>query len=313
MNTWQKIKKTIESCYLCIRFPFLYPRNRFDGKHHANLLANLRYKTSEKAVTHYHINMTLEKPKKLIHTRLVQGKNVVAIESNKQFLLIDNGIDSQQVDVKKLAWNGKFNILGFVINSGKFLDPSRVYITIYIENPDKSDKTNYGFSYTQINLIKNRNAYRIFKFIDKLDDILDKIWIIPKFTELDAMPTGWRKAFGIQFCKDLKSAAKKDKYLKELRIMQLKEKWGYLHLYLNMYGPEVSKVIKKYENLSWNTCITCGKPATKISSGWISPYCDDCYDNYNIVQMEKVNGEWVETKEYIDALNNLYAKNKEEI
>ena len=24
------------------------------------------------------------------------------------------------------------------------------------------------------------------------------------------------------------------------------------------------------------TCIVCGKPATKMSTGWISPYCDDC-------------------------------------
>lgn len=27
---------TIYSCYLCLRFPFLYPRNRFSGKHYTN-------------------------------------------------------------------------------------------------------------------------------------------------------------------------------------------------------------------------------------------------------------------------------------
>lgn len=121
--------------------------------------------------------------------------------------------------------------------------------------------------------------------------------IIPTFTELDAMEPGWRKAFGIQMCKDLKEAAKKDGY--KFRITQLKEKWGFMHLYLDMYGPEVNKVISKYENISWNTCIKCGKPSIKISSGWISPYCDDCFPKNHIVYMKKwKNGKWHETKEY---------------
>lgn len=39
---------------------------------------------------------------------------------------------------------------------------------------------------------------------------------------------------------------------------------------------EINKIIHKYENISERTCIRCGKPATKISLGWISPYCDEC-------------------------------------
>ena len=76
--------------------------------------------------------------------------------------------------------------------------------------------------------------------------------------------------------KELKEAAIKDKYLKSLRIMQLKEKWGRCQLYLNKYGDDVLKIINKYENLSWETCIECGKPATHTSIGWISPYCTEC-------------------------------------
>ncbi len=47
-------------------------------------------------------------------------------------------------------------------------------------------------------------------------------------------------------------------------------------LYLNSYGENVLKVIQKYEELSWNTCVKCGKPATHTSTGWICPYCEDC-------------------------------------
>lgn len=32
----QKILHTIESCYLCMKYPFLYPRNRWNGKHYNN-------------------------------------------------------------------------------------------------------------------------------------------------------------------------------------------------------------------------------------------------------------------------------------
>ena len=48
-----------------------------------------------------------------------------------------------------------------------------------------------------------------------------------------------------------------------------------------MYGDNVFNVIQKYEDLSWNTCIKCGKPATHTSRGWISPYCEDCVNEDN--------------------------------
>ena len=35
-------------------------------------------------------------------------------------------------------------------------------------------------------------------------------------------------------------------------------------------------IIPKYERLSARTCIRCGNPATKASTGWINPYCDTC-------------------------------------
>ena len=35
-NLFKLIYKTIQSSILCIRFPFLYPRNRFTGLHYTN-------------------------------------------------------------------------------------------------------------------------------------------------------------------------------------------------------------------------------------------------------------------------------------
>ena len=102
------------------------------------------------------------------------------------------------------------------------------------------------------------------------------------------MEPGWRKAFGIQMCKEIKQELKKYKFLYKYRIVQIKEKWGYLHWY-DGGTPKDSKVydiIRKYEQISAKTCGVCGKPATKMSKGWIYPYCDDCIGDRNFTEIK---------------------------
>lgn len=124
------------------------------------------------------------------------------------------------------------------------------------------------------------------------------------YTELDAMPEGWRKAFGEQMCEDIKNSlieaeSKRtdtperrrelveygcidppsdapDDYLHVFRFTQIKEKYGTLRLYTNWVVGDLDKVLLKYEHMSEDICIGCGAPATKVSLGWISPWCDNC-------------------------------------
>lgn len=98
------------------------------------------------------------------------------------------------------------------------------------------------------------------------------------YTELDGMSDGWRKAFGWDFINDLKAAIIKDfgeEGLTKVRIVDIKEKWGYLHVYMTD-SPAINEVLKKYIRLSKRHCIYCGKPAQWVSLGWISPWCHDC-------------------------------------
>lgn len=99
-----------------------------------------------------------------------------------------------------------------------------------------------------------------------------------KYTELDLMPKGWRKAFGEQLCRALKEALIEDDDLESWHIVQMKEKYGMLRIEDNgtKTGSRVPDILDKYERLSERTCIECGKPATQITLGWISPYCDKC-------------------------------------
>ena len=116
---------------------------------------------------------------------------------------------------------------------------------------------------------------------DKVPEDYDYSW-----TRLDDFEDGWRIAFGEQLCEELKEALEKANYVEQFRFSQIKEKYGKLCLYNFGCNAEAWDVIHKYEKMSKYICKHCGKPATKVSTGWISPYCDDCaeklskYENF---------------------------------
>ena len=116
-----------------------------------------------------------------------------------------------------------------------------------------------------------------------------------EYTELDDMPDGWQIAFGEQMCEEIRDALIEDGDLDRYRVSQIKEKYGSLRWYDNgvRVGSRVHDIVRKYEFMSAGTCIVCGKPATRITLGWISPFCDDCCINCG-------NGRSVSIEEYYE-------------
>lgn len=101
------------------------------------------------------------------------------------------------------------------------------------------------------------------------------------WTLAEDFPRGWWKAFGIQFCEELRAELIKYNYLKEYRVVQIKEKFASLRFYDNGYpkDSEISDIIGDYSCLSENICIVCGKPDTPvIDTGWYEPLCKSCYE-----------------------------------
>ena len=288
MKLFKKIKNIIKSTILCIRFPFLYPRNRWDGEHHTNLLLNLSSKLRKKAQQEIHIVVKLDKTGERYYDKIDFFDYKVRLDKTNEKLTIKNKLDSVEIDLPGIIWKSNtFEILGVKLDfAWVFGDP---VVVVYVTPMDPEDKTNYGFGGRYKSLIVSRWYNFWYKVVDWIDTkILDKIFFLPSYTELDAMDSGWRKAFGIQMCKEIKTELKKHKFLYKYRIVQIKEKFGGLRWY-DAGIPKDSKIwdiVDKYTQISYKTCVVCGKPATKISKGWICPYCDDCIGDKQFTEIK---------------------------
>ena len=111
------------------------------------------------------------------------------------------------------------------------------------------------------------------------------------FTWEDELPTGWRKAFCPKMWDELKEILERHNYLNEFRFTQIKEKYGTLRIYNNGAPEEVYDEIEdwenKYENLSEEVCIHCGKPSKYMTLGWITFVCEDCAKELKTNVVEK--------------------------
>lgn len=308
-----KFLHTLESCWLCLRFPFLYPRNRFTDKHKVNVLGKPIWKLYKESVQEISVTGTHEKddinPREKYYNNTYLSFFDYRAEldklNKKLFIWSTKENIKHEIDLSKLLWSeDKFEILG---TSLIFAIGGNPIVKVHVKVKDENDKNNYGFRFEKAEIITNKWKHFWYKIISWIDsEILDRILFIPTFTELDAMPIGWRKAFGIQMCKELKAQLKKEHFLYKYRIAQIKEKFGFLHWYDEGSSREVQDIISKYEDISWNTCLVCGKPATKISGKWISPYCDDCFPKNNeVLYQEKINGTWKETKKYQELIESI--------
>lgn len=95
-------------------------------------------------------------------------------------------------------------------------------------------------------------------------------------TWLDDLHPGWKKAFGLQLCEELRDALIDADLLKSYKLLDVKEKYGELRWYDAGGNDETDRIIHKYETISYHTCVICGRTAEVQTTGWIEPYCKKC-------------------------------------
>ena len=62
---------------------------------------------------------------------------------------------------------------------------------------------------------------------------------------------------------------------RDLEVLQIKEKWGGLRVYMLYDIDEIEDLIEEYKDRSWHTCESCGSPGeTSGINGWYQTLCE---------------------------------------
>lgn len=288
ISVFKKIGRVIYSTLLCIKYPFLYPRNRWTDKHY----------NCWKIIEYHRENY--RKAYRLISLQITD-KEVNSEEQTEYYKFLD----TKKETYLRTDYSGDELVIYLGRNKGtiekiikKIKLGSKIYDSSWVSgknvlvlkvNSVEELKEDYNGGFNCLRLTINQILAFKIKILDWIEKYPLQIIHFPTYyTELDSMDKGWKDAFGMNFCKDLRKALIRTggyKLLFGFRILQIKEKYGRLEVYCIGYNDEINKVISKYSKLSEKTCIRCGKPATWISKGWISPYCDDCVpDKINAIK-----------------------------
>ena len=288
ISVFKKIGRVIYSTLLCIKYPFLYPRNRWTDKHY-NCWKIIEYHRENYGKAYHLISLQ------------ITDKEVNSEEQTEYYKFLD----TKKETYLRTDYSGDELVIYLGRNKGtiekiikKIKLGSKIYDSSWVSgknvlvlkvNSVEELKEDYNGGFNCIRLTINQILAFKIKILDWIEKYPLQIIHFPTYyTELDSMDKGWKDAFGMNFCKDLRKALIKTggyKLLFRFRILQIKEKYGRLEVYCIGYNDEINKVISKYSKLSEKTCIRCGKPATWISKGWISPYCDDCVpDKINAIK-----------------------------
>ena len=145
-----------------------------------------------------------------------------------------------------------------------------------------------------VQLVKLPYYYILFKrypFLNPLQTLKTKGFHMCFYTYslLDCMPKGWNKAFGLQMAKEIKQWLKEHN-VTDYEVTDVKEKWGRLYWYDNGPSQLYGDVVVKYEIMSADLCVRCGKKASHVSRGYMLPFCEDC------MQKEKSIRNFIELK-----------------
>lgn len=111
----------------------------------------------------------------------------------------------------------------------------------------------------------------------------------------DFIPMGWWIRFGVPLCQDLVQVCQDENIdPKNIKVLEAKEKYGELRLYLNEEPEGWHIHDAAWEYISEYTCISCGNfPAPMRNDGWLYSCCNECFKGIKkeikVVEFLKLN------------------------
>jgi len=97
-----------------------------------------------------------------------------------------------------------------------------------------------------------------------------------------AIPDTWINLID-QMCREIVNFHNLFPEFEYTRCVQIKEKFGGLRFYVESEYPEVSQIIRKYEELSFELCQECGCTDCEVkpTTNWIMYLCQSCCTKLN--------------------------------
>lgn len=95
---------------------------------------------------------------------------------------------------------------------------------------------------------------------------------------------GWYELM-VDLCTEITAAYERSGAPVDIVVDQVKEKWGGLRFYYHIpdhsvespLQVEITKIVRKYEEMSFAICEDCGKQGTRRKLGYVCTLCDECF------------------------------------
>ena len=103
----------------------------------------------------------------------------------------------------------------------------------------------------------------------------------------------WRYIF-LQMCEEIKRTLKREgKPYDYFRIYDINEDDGVMEINCSGgFDEDVTKIVEKYEYISFHTCIKCGRQAYGYASKWVAPYCKECGSGIDMKPFYTEEDDW---------------------
>lgn len=273
------IKKIYKNTLLCIKYPFLYPRNRFTGNHYNNMaIHNKTYKLRNNYMLMMSVAVYTDKEYAELIEKVKSDKDVnspitiigkvinhngytisISYDKDKFYINVKHGDEKKMLVYSMDKYLGNSG-LTYKDISGVFFKSvvrtnicnNKIYsnsVLLVLKDGAEKEKTYYSFDLIKINLRPFIGLE--LRFLKYLDSFLGLFHILPSYTELDAIENGWRKRFGEDICKEIRHSLLNTYFQKE-QPTKLTDK---IRCFYNgvklLYSYTILQIKEKYGSLRW--------------------------------------------------------------
>lgn len=275
----KNIIKTIKNTWLCLKYPFLYPRSRYTDKHYTNRVINnkifnLRMKyllpMSVTIMADEEFSSALDKIKEEnnnVNKRIEISKSIdfngyhlslwrdghyafIGIERNSRVSYYEFDINDY-LDRTNLTSNDIEGVFFRFTKTKLYMGHFEQTVQIVFVLKNGIDKTSPcpSFKLIKLDLLGYTHAY--IKLLGWVNSFLGWFHVLPSYTELDAMEDGWRIKFGEDMCREIRNSL----LTTYIRNEKPKSLFGKIKVYYKgnklLLSYRILQMKEKYGGLRW--------------------------------------------------------------